>query len=95
MRKSTFSPVSEIHLIKPDASGLKQLTKLGVASTQPEWSPDGTRVIFVAVVGGNREICVTGIDGASVERLTENQRNEMRPSFSPDGQPFDPEIPGF
>jgi TolB protein len=37
------------------------------------------------VVDGNQEVCVTTLDGSSVERITENKRNEARPSFSPDG----------
>ncbi|HUG13226.1 MAG TPA: hypothetical protein VMM36_19570 [Opitutaceae bacterium] len=85
MRKSTFSPVSEIHVIKPDGSGLRAVTKLGAAATHPAWSPDGTRIVFVAVIEGNHEICVTSADGITVERLTETERNELRPTFSRDG----------
>ena len=85
IRKSTFSPVSEIHVIKPDGTGLRAVTKLGAASTQPSWSPDGTRIVFVAVVDGNHEICVTSADGVTIERLTETERNELRPTFSRDG----------
>jgi len=85
IRKSTFSPVSEIHVIKPDNTGLRQVTKLGVAATHPSWSPDGTRIVFAAVVGGNHEICVTTADGTTVDRLTETPGHEMRPTFSADG----------
>lgn len=85
MRKSTFSPVSEIQVIKRDGTGLRAVTKLGAAATHPAWSPDGTRILFVAVLGGNHEICVTTIDGTTVERLTETAGNEMRPTFSADG----------
>lgn len=85
MRKSTFSPVSEIHVVKPDGTGLRQVTRLGVASTHASWSPDGTRIVFAAVVGGNHEICVTTADGVAVERLTETSYHEMRPTFSADG----------
>ncbi|HEY5552254.1 MAG TPA: hypothetical protein VIK52_10205 [Opitutaceae bacterium] len=85
IRKSTFSPVSEIHVIKPDGTGLRPITKLGVASTHPAWSSDGTRIVFAAVLGGNHEICVTTVDGVTVDQLTETSGNEMRPTFSADG----------
>jgi TolB protein len=85
IRKSTFSPVSEIHVIKPDNTGLRQVTKLGVAATHPAWSPDGTRIVFAAVLGGNHEICVTTADGATTDRITETPGHEMRPTFSADG----------
>ena len=85
IRKSTFSPVSEIYVIKPDGTDMRQVTKLGVACTQPSWSPDGKRILFSAVLGGNEEICVVNLDGSGGEQLTENKRNELRPTFSPDG----------
>lgn len=85
IRKSTFSPVSEIHVIKPDGTGLRAVTKLGAAANHPSWSPDGKRIVFVAVLGGNHEICVTSTDGATVDRITETSANEMRPTFSADG----------
>lgn len=85
IRKSTFSPVSEIHVIKPDATGLRQVTKLGLAATHPAWSPDGTRIVFAAVLDGSHEICVTTADGTTTDRLTESPGHEMRPTFSADG----------
>jgi len=85
MRKSTFSPVSEIHVIKPDGTGLRMVTKLGAACTHPSWSPDGTQIVFAVVLEGNHEICVASADGVTVERITETKRNELRPTFSPDG----------
>lgn len=85
MRKSTFSPVSEIHVIKQDGTGLRMVTKLGAASNHPSWSPDGTRIAFVAVIAGNQEICIASADGAAVEQITEVKGQKLRPSFSPDG----------
>jgi Tol biopolymer transport system component len=45
---SGWEHVQELHvyLIKPDGTGLRNLTKDGVCSGSPEWSPDGKQVVF-------------------------------------------------
>jgi len=58
------SPPSDLYTVKPDGTGLTQLTHnpsgttlirnktaSGPLSTQPTWSPDGTTIIFVQVDG--------------------------------------------
>lgn len=35
-----------IYLVKPDGSGLRKISKDGLCSGSPKWSPDGKRVIF-------------------------------------------------
>jgi Tol biopolymer transport system component len=36
----------EIYTIKPNGSGLQQLTELDGNAFHPDWSPDGTRIVF-------------------------------------------------
>jgi Tol biopolymer transport system component len=36
----------EIYTIKPDGTGLRQLTELDGNASHPDWSPDGTRIVF-------------------------------------------------
>jgi TolB protein len=43
------SPTQNIYTIKPDGTGLKQLTtynEAGQATFHPSWSPDGTQILY-------------------------------------------------
>jgi Tol biopolymer transport system component len=45
---------SGIYVIKPDGSGLRQLT-FGGGVEDPSWSPDGTRIIYSCLMDGSRQ----------------------------------------
>lgn len=49
------------------------------------WSPDGTRIAFVASRDGNCEIYVMNADGSNQVNLTNSDSDELYPSWSPDG----------
>ena len=51
----------------------------------PEWSPDGSRLVFISIRDGNKELYVMGADGSGVHRLTTDAAEETSPSWSPDG----------
>lgn len=44
---------TEIHLVRPDGSGARLLTKLGGRNLYPTWSADGSRVYFLHVGDDN------------------------------------------
>ena len=85
---------AEIHVINPDAT-LTRLTFNDYEERAPQWSPDGSRIVFMARVGpppppnapgANFEICIMNADGTSFVRLTDNAVFDGGPNFSPDGQ---------
>jgi Tol biopolymer transport system component len=39
--------VSALFLVHPDGTGLRQLTKWGLSADHPDWSPDGSTIVFV------------------------------------------------
>ena len=39
--------VSALFLVHPDGTGLRQLTRWGLSADTPDWSPDGTTIVFV------------------------------------------------
>ncbi len=82
---------SDIFTIKPDGSAKKRLTNPRKESAQPEWSPDGSQIVFVCGGGyyahaRGQEICVMNADGSGRRRLTFNDTADDDPSWSPDGQ---------
>jgi TolB protein len=81
---------AEIYVMNPDGTQLTRLTFNNYEERAPSWSPDGSRIVFMARVGtrgGNGfEICVMNADGTNFAQLTDNAVFEGTPTFSPDGQ---------
>ena len=81
---------AEIYAMNPDGTQLTRLTFNSYEERAPSWSPDGSRIVFMARVGtrgGNGfEICVMNADGTNFVQLTDNAVFEGTPTFSPDGQ---------
>ena len=86
-------PASEIYVMDADGGNQQRLTENRHIDSQPSWSPDGKRIVFVSdrdghVVHGipTYEIYVMGADGRNQQRLTENPDRDSQPSWSPDGK---------
>lgn len=52
----------------------------------PAWSPDGERLVFVALEGGRSNLCVCDADGKNLRRLTNDRYTDFHPAWSPDGR---------
>jgi len=61
-----------------------------IASTrvelQPDYSADGSHVVFVSDRSGNREVWSAGADGASPLQITAHAATPTAPRWSPDGR---------
>ena len=86
----------EIYTIKPDGSGLKQLTHSRGNDAHMAWSPDGEYIAFASSRKGLKdeaiytnapqpygEIFVMKFDGTDVRQLTDNQWEEGTPVWRP------------
>jgi TolB protein len=67
------------------AEPLVRLTNMPWTDTSPNWSPDGSHIVFVSERDGNSEIWTMRADGSDAVRLTNNAWGESMPVWSPDG----------
>ncbi len=69
----------EIYTIKRDGTGLQQLTELDGNAFHPDWSPDGTRIVFWLE---DQAIYIMNRDGSDLHAVTSPGG---QPSFTADG----------
>ncbi len=82
----------QVWLMNPDGSSPRQLTFGPGDKTQPRWSPDGTRLLYVAPGANDAsgatlgfDIWVINLDGSGPTDLTRSVGDESDPIWSPDG----------
>ena len=68
--------------------GAARITATPDDDSQPDWSPDGRRIVFVRQEPGSpsSSLWVVRRDGGAVERLTSRQEVAIMPAWSPDGR---------
>lgn len=76
----------EIFTVRPDGSGVTQLTSNQSWDTDPAFSPDGTRLALSSNRDGDDDIYVMGADGSNPVNVSEvGSGTDTRPDWSPDG----------
>jgi len=89
-------PSSNVFTIRPDGSGLRQLTHARggkVNNGADSWSPDGKQIAFWSMRGDRWDVefvealyeLEVDAEGAEPRRLTEPDESASNPSFSPEG----------
>lgn len=76
------SAPAQLYRVKTDGSGVDQITKGASPATDPSFSPDGSRLVFVRLGVG---IFRMNLDGSGVRRLSHGGRDSY-PTWSPDGR---------
>jgi Tol biopolymer transport system component len=83
---------NEVFTMTPEGEDLRQLTDNRVSEYDLDWSPDGSRLLYVRIraledrYARPSDIVVMGKNGQDVRVLTHTKRKELSASFSPNGR---------
>jgi TIR domain/WD40-like Beta Propeller Repeat len=83
-----FVEDEEIWSVRPDGSGLRQMTQDFADVRRPEWSPDGTKVAFSSNRGNaasDYDLWILDVADGSTSQLTTGPAEDGSPTWSPDG----------
>lgn len=85
---NSVGPGDDLYAVRPDGTGLRQLTAMPGSDTAAAWSADGRRIAFGSQRHGNGELYVMNADGGGATRIT----NDGETVYAPfDGAPsWDP-----
>lgn len=79
------APNQDIFLIRRDGTGLRQLTHDPYENYNPDWSPDGQRIVYSSVREAGTDLFVVDTAGNDVRRLTDRPGFDSAADWSPDG----------
>jgi len=61
--------------------------QVGLSALQtPQWSPDGTQLVFTGFSNGFTDLFIINRDGTGLRRLTNDKFADLHPAWSPDGK---------
>jgi len=88
--RSNRSGGSDIYVMNADGSAQMRLTDYDGYEQQPNWSPDGKKIVFMRheefdPESVRRNIYVMNADGSGQVQLTDGVANDGGPCWSPDG----------
>lgn len=83
---------NQIFIVNVDGTGLQKITDIPEGACQPDWSPDGTRLVFVSPCPGNTDyypgsaMFIVNADGSGLLPLPTMLGGDFDPKWSPDGE---------
>jgi serine/threonine-protein kinase len=76
----------DIWAVRPDGSGLTQITRGPGSERAPSASADGSRIVYTFGPNGARDLYMVNADGSGRTRLTTWSGDDYAPAISPDGR---------
>jgi Tol biopolymer transport system component len=71
-----YGCLSAIFIVHPEGTGLKQLTPWGMNASAPDWSPNGTKIVFDSgdsgTIGAKGNVWVMNADGSKRTRIVKS-----------------------
>ncbi len=89
---SKVDGASQVFLIDTNGSHRKQITNLPEGACQPDWSPDGKRIVFISPCTSNQDaypgsaMYIINEDGSGLLPLPTLAGGDFDPRWSPDGK---------
>jgi len=71
----------DLYVMEIDGANLRRLADTDAAEKHPDWSPDGSRILFQSSRDGDFEIYVMDADGGHQRNLTRHGANELWPCW--------------
>jgi len=81
-----FDAAGVLWLVPATGGQAKRLTGDLFDVGRPDWSPDGTTLVFQSYRDGNFHLWTVTADGGTPRRLTDGPFDHREPRFSPDGK---------
>ncbi|HKW41030.1 MAG TPA: amidohydrolase family protein [Gemmatimonadales bacterium] len=85
-RTIVFELLGDLYALPITGGEAKRLTSGPAYDTQPRYSPDGTKLVFLSDRNGSENIWICDADGTNARALTKGDRNlYASPAWTPDG----------
>ncbi len=85
--KRDYKYLSQVYAVSTAVNAQPvQLTTAKEGASQPAWSPDGKKMVFVRVVGDKPQLFILSMEGGEPMQLTKHQYGAASPKWSPDGK---------
>ena len=82
----------QIYLANTEGNGIHPITNLSEGACQPDWSPDGEKIVFVSPCEVNQDVFkgsslyIVDADGSNLTPLSSVPGGDFEPAWSPDGK---------
>lgn len=89
---STRTGIPQIHIINVDGTGVRQITNEQDGACQPDWSPDGKRLVYVSPCRQKQDfyqgssLYLIDANGENRTALPTSLGGDFEPAWSPDGR---------
>ncbi len=82
----------QIWIMDVDGTNLRQITEIAEGACQPDWHPDGTRLVFISPCAKNTDVYrgsslfIINVNGSGLTPLPTVPGGDYEPAWSPDGE---------